>query len=64
MSGIFDQLPDLASLGDLRDLVGADFQNALDATPQTPTDILGSLPDTLNTLSNAVLGDPARSSNP
>jgi hypothetical protein len=59
VSGIFDQLPDLASLGDLRDLVGADFQNALDVTPQTPTDILGSLPGTLNTLSNAVPGDPA-----
>ena len=58
MSGIFDQLPDLASLGNLRDQVGADFQNALDTTPRTPTDILGSLPDTLNALSNAVPGDP------
>jgi hypothetical protein len=58
VSGIFDQLPDLASVEDLRDLVGTDFQKALDRTPRTPTDILGSLPDALNALSNAVPGDP------
>jgi hypothetical protein len=58
VSGVFDQLPDLASLGNLRDLVGEDFQNALDSSPRTPTDILGSLPGTLNALSNAIPGDP------
>lgn len=58
MSGVFDQLPDLASLGNLRDVVGTNFRSALDSTPQTGTDILGSLPDDVNTLLSAVPGDP------
>ena len=58
MSGIFDQLPDLASLGNLRDVVGTDFRGALEITPQTPADILGSLPNSLNALSNAVPTEP------
>lgn len=58
MSGIFDQLPDIASLGDLRDVVGTDLRNALDNTPRTATDILDSLPADLNALSGAVPGDP------
>jgi hypothetical protein len=58
MSGLFDQLPDLGSLENLRGVVGADFQSALDKTPQTAGDILGSLPDDLNALLNAVPGDP------
>src|SRR5215210_7677100 len=58
MSGLFDQLPDLGSLENLRGVLGADFQVALDKTPQTTGDILGSLPSDLSALLNAVPGNP------
>ena len=59
MSGIFDQLPDISVLENLRDLSQAGFQEALNKTPKTPADLLGSLPDGLAALLGAIPTNPA-----
>ena len=59
MSGIFDQLPDIAVLENLREISRNGFQDALNKTPKTPADLLGSLPDELAAILDAIPGNPA-----
>jgi len=59
MSGIFDQLPDIASLEGVRDIAETGFQGALSSTPSSPEDILGSLPGSLTSLLDNVPSDAA-----
>jgi hypothetical protein len=59
MSGIFDQLPDIAPLEGLRDIAESGFQGALSSTPTGAEDVLGSLPANLTSLLDSVPGDAA-----
>lgn len=59
MSGIFDQLPDIAALEGLRDIAESGFQGALSSTPTSAEDVLGSLPANLTSLLDSVPDDAA-----